>query len=340
MRILLVQRGHIGDMVCLTPTIRLISKHLPGSQIAVLGNSYNVAVLANNSDLCEVFVYEKQPLKNWKNRLRNAICFLKLKSKIRHWQPDVAIVACGYYDYHALSSLRKMGIRHVIGFKSIDDKPAPKISFDSPAFDSIHEVEAIAKLLKPIGITASPGPMQVFPNKAIQAEINIRFQLQSKPNIAIHISGRTPEKQWGESNFRVLLGHLLNDSRYANVVVIWAPSSNSTPQSPQGDDKFAEDLSKSFINPRLKLIATHNLEELIAVLSLCHLYIGADGGAMHLACASGLSVVALFDSLPNTLNHWYPWQVPHEVLARDAGKIQLISPAEVQSAAERLLAKL
>ena len=340
-KVLLVQRGHIGDMVCITPTLKLLAESIPGSHIGVLGNSYNIQVLDQNPLIEAFFIYEKLAGKSLSKRLKNGWAFLKLAFQIRRWKPDIAIIACGYYDYHALSTLRKMGIRNVIGYESIDNKPPPKFSAPSPAFDTMHEVQAIAKLLTPLGINSKPGQMLVYPNKAIRQSLAKKYQLEGqKTNLAIHISGRTADKQWGSENFKALIAAVINDARYANVVVIWAPSKNSIPHAPQGDDKFAETLFEQFNSPKLKLIGTRNLAELIATLSLCHLYIVADGGAMHLACASGLGVVALFDSLPNTLNHWHPWQVPNRVLSRDGGQIQYITPDEVLAATESLLMEI
>ena len=65
---------------------------------------------------------------------------------------------------------------------------------------------------------------------------------------------------------------------------------------------------------RLIPMPTQNLTELIAALSLCDLFIGTDGGAMHLAVALNKRILALFENLPAKLNHWYPWQVPNRVV--------------------------
>ena len=59
---------------------------------------------------------------------------------------------------------------------------------------------------------------------------------------------------------------------------------------------------------------THNLTELIAALSTCDVFIGADGGAMHLAVALNKKILALFENKPDKLNHWYPWQVAHRLV--------------------------
>jgi len=65
---------------------------------------------------------------------------------------------------------------------------------------------------------------------------------------------------------------------------------------------------------RLIPMPTRNLTELIAALSLCDLFIGTDGGAMHLAAALNKKILGMFENRPGKLNHWYPWCAPNLVV--------------------------
>ena len=84
---------------------------------------------------------------------------------------------------------------------------------------------------------------------------------------------------------------------------------------------------------------TKNLTELIASLSLCDVFIGTDGGAMHLAVALNKKVLALFENKPDKLNHWYPWQVVNQVVHSAHAQqpnIDQISLAQVVQALDQL----
>ena len=59
LRILVTRRDNIGDLVCTTPLIHSLRQHLPDARIDALVNSYNVAVIANNPDLDQVYAYTK-----------------------------------------------------------------------------------------------------------------------------------------------------------------------------------------------------------------------------------------------------------------------------------------
>ena len=87
---------------------------------------------------------------------------------------------------------------------------------------------------------------------------------------------------------------------------------------------------------------TQNLTELIAALSLCELFIGTDGGALHLAVALNKKVLAMFENKPDKLNHWYPWQVVNQVVCSpDTQKpdISQISQAQMERALSNLSAQ-
>ena len=84
---------------------------------------------------------------------------------------------------------------------------------------------------------------------------------------------------------------------------------------------------------------TQNLTELIAALSLCDLFIGTDGGALHLAAALNKPCLALFENLSAKLNHWYPWRVPCRVVHGEKSDVVSIEMVVVQNALEDLMAE-
>ena len=59
MRILVVRRDNIGDLVCTPPLFAALRRRYPQAHIAALVNSYNAAVLDDNPDVDEVHSYTK-----------------------------------------------------------------------------------------------------------------------------------------------------------------------------------------------------------------------------------------------------------------------------------------
>lgn len=341
-RILIVRRDNIGDLVCTTPAIAALRKQYPKAEIAALVNSYNAEVLRNNPSLDHVFVYQK--LKHAVGLTGSFMAVakrLKLIVELRSWKPDVTILARASYERHGLKLARQIGAKNIIGYLPdilVRCRELPDIKLATPDFNALHEVEAINGLLKPLGIDDGLGPLQVFPNEQAASDLKQRLPPASK-RIAIHISAREPERRWGIERFISLIAHVLKTQPEIQVLLFWSPGKENDPHHP-GDDEAASHVIQKVGNDRLIPIPAQNLTELIAALSLCDIFVGADGGAMHIAAALNKMVVALFENLPNKYMHWYPWRVRNVVVhSKEIEKpsVEWIKQSQVEEALWSLL---
>ena len=314
-KILVIRRDNIGDLVCTTPAIAALRKHYPAAEIAALVNSYNAEVLRGNPNLDHVFVYQKlKHAGGIGSRFKAIVERLKLITRLRRWKPDVTILAKAGYERHGLNFARQIGAKNIIGYVPDDlsqAKGLPDIRIPTPNFTSLHEVEAVNRLLKPLGIEDALGPLKVFPDAKTVAQLKQKLFATTK-RIALHISAREPERRWGIDNFTALAQHILSTQPETQILLFWSPGKPDDPHHP-GDDEAAEQLIQAVQSDRLVPLHTQNLTELIAALSLCDLFIGTDGGALHLAVGLNKPCIALFENLPGKLNHWYPWEVPSQV---------------------------
>lgn len=315
-KILLIRRDNIGDLVCTTPAFAALRQHYPDAQIGALVNSYNAEVLRGNPNVDHVFVYQKlKHAGGLANRIKALVQRLKLIVQLRRWQPDATILAKSSYDRHGLNFARQIGAKNIIGFVPDDlsqAKDMPDIQLKTPEFTAVHEVEAVNQLLAPLGIEDALGPLQVFPDVNALAQLKQQLPNATK-RIALHISAREPERRWGNDNFIVLAKHILETQPDTQILLFWSPGKADDPHHP-GDDEAAAQLIKALSSDRLIPMPTKNLTELIAALSLCDLFIGTDGGALHLAVALNKKILAMFENKPDKLNHWYPWRVENRVV--------------------------
>lgn len=315
-RILLVRRDNIGDLVCTTPALAALRARFPGAQIGVLVNSYNVGVLCGNPNIDLVFIYQKLKHVNgaW-SKIKAVMGRARVIWELRQWKPEVIILAKSSFDRHGLNFVRLIGPSNVIGFvpNNLDKATAlPDIQLTTPDFSALHEVEAIGELLAPLGVDDALGELQVFPDTKTVAAINNKLPYMAK-RVALHISAREAERRWGVENFIWLAKYILDLRSDVQILLFWSPGKADDLCHP-GDDQMAAQLIQSVKNERLVPLATRDLRELVASLSLCDLFIGTDGGAMHLAVGLGKDVVALFENSPGKLNHWSPWKVAHQIV--------------------------
>jgi heptosyltransferase-3 len=321
MRILVIRRDNIGDLVCATPLLAGLRRRHPQAHIAVLVNSYNAGVLAGNPDVDAVHAYTKLKHRrrgeSWLGTLRARFGLL---GKLRKQAFDHVILAKAGYDRHGLALARGVRPRKIIGFS-----PGERID------EGLHEVEVMMKLGAALDVDGAPGPLRVFAAPERAASWRERFPALATRPVAVHVSAREPGRVWPVESY-VSLIKALNTA----VALLWSPGAADDPRHPGDDARAAAIATRCGPGVTLLPAKTESLEDLTAVLSQCSAFIGPDGGAMHLAAGLGLPVLALFENLPYKKRHWHPWQVRYEMVSPETRDIADIPVEAVLQAWHRL----
>jgi ADP-heptose:LPS heptosyltransferase len=209
----------------------------------------------------------------------------------------------------------------------------------SPANDVVHETEAILQLGAPLGITGTPGAVHVYPDDRKVAAWRARLPAGPKHWVALHISARQARRHWPVERF-VELARSLSRDPAVGIALLYSPGPANDPRHPGDDERAAQIVAA--MGPEVTLLParTESLADLIAVLSVCHSFIGPDGGAMHIAAGVGLPMVALFENLPDKKRHWHPWGVPHVMVSPEGLDVVDLPVAAVADAWQGLIAGL
>lgn len=316
MNILVIRRDNIGDLVCTTPMLAALRRAMPDAWIGVLVNQYNVAVMRGNPDVDEVFAYRKAKHRGpGEGKLGIWLETAGLLWKLRRKGIDVAIVASPGGDRYA----RLVGARKVISNK-------PGAPF--------HEVEAVGKLLGELGIQPELGPLILTPAADVLTAIRPKFaELAGRKIWAIHLSAREKSRRWPAEKYIELIERLASPER--GFALFWSPGAADHPAHPGDDEKAAQVLAACRDKGAVPIV-TERLEELIAALSLCDGFVGADGGAMHLAAALNLKTVALFENSEAKRTRWYPWGARHVLLQPATFAVADIAVEAVEAAVREL----
>ncbi len=336
MKILIIRRDNIGDLVCTTPILPVLRNHFPTAHIAALVNSYNAPVLFGNPSLDAIHVYQKAKHRNDnESQLLVWINTLKLVLKLRRQKFDYAIIATANFSRQSLKFAHGIKARHIIahaphGTTTISDP------IDNNHLSNLHEAEIVFQLLAPFGISAKPGPLQVFvPKNNLLSMRNMSKPVT--PLIGLHISARLPNQRWPIERFSIL-AHTMHNTAGVHFLVFWSPGSTNDTRHP-GDDEKAKQLMHLCRDIPLKLFHTKILEELIIGMDTCNLMICSDGGAMHVAAGLGKPIMALFGNLRSDAVRHHPWQVPYKLLQKESGDVIDISTDEAITATLQLLAE-
>jgi ADP-heptose:LPS heptosyltransferase len=338
MKILVIRRDNIGDLICTTPLFEALRRHYPQAYIAALVNSYNAPAIHDNPYLDDIFSYTKgkhaanEPV--WQAYLRR----FKLLWRLRHVRFDYVILATSGFAGRALKLARMLAPEHIIGFVT-EQAASPRIDLAIAQADGerLHETEDMFRLLKPLGISSGIPGLTVLPDQQIVA----RFR-QSLPDsvmhgkgplVALHISARKERQRWPVACFSELAKQL--HVRYAaRFLVFWSPGDEANPFHP-GDDGKASLLLAALADFPAAPVRTEHLSELMAGLSLCDFAVMSDGGGMHLAAGLGKPILCFFGNSP--AHRWYPWGVPYELIQKPARTVAEISVDEACAAFGRLI---
>lgn len=320
-RILVIRRDNIGDLICTTPLLAALRRQWPAAWIGVLANRYNAPILAENSDIDDFFAYEKAKHRaSGKRRLTVWRETAMLLWRLRRMQLDA--VLCASPGAHRFARLL-----------------APRRIIEADRSGGGHEVAITARLLPPLGVTEMLGPLVLHADTARQASIRAAIDLPQNGErcLAVHISARKPKQRWPIDRHAELIRRVLATGLASRVLLFWAPGAANDPFHPGDDDKAAQ-LVSQLDDLRVTPVATRELPELVAGLSLADVVVCSDGGAMHIAAALGKPILCFFGN--SAAERWHPWGVPYELMQPASHDVADISVDEAYSVFERLMERI
>ena len=322
--ILIIRRDNIGDLVCTTPLISNLRKSFPNANIDVFVNSYNAPVIANNVYIDNVFIYKKaKHLQNGESKFKVYLERFKTYFKIWRKGVDVAILAGGVDNKRSLKIAKLVRAKRIIGYIPSHSKGSSSITdpIDISNTVGLHEVELTNMLAQSIGVVDEPHNLSLTPSKSelygVHQFLEKHGQDQSCSPIGVHISARKISNQWSAENHIELIRRIWKKYKHP-IMLFWSPGSKDNPQHP-GDDELAMYIKEQCQDIPVLFFHTQKLERLIAGISVCKAFICSDGGAMHLAAATGCPVLCFFGD--SDAQRWYPWKIKHRLIQKPSLRV-------------------
>lgn len=337
MKILIIRRDNIGDLICTTPLFEALRQRYPQAYIAALVNSYNEPAIRGNPHLDAIFAYTKGKHADGETVLQAYWRRAKLLWQLRRMGFDYAVLATSGFAARSLKQANMLAPRHIVGFVT-DKARSPSIDCAIPHGDgaSLHETEDMFRLLAPLDVFGPISRLTVVADRPLaqrlRSELPVSVADGDGPLIALHISARKEKQRWPVERFAEL-AHRLHLSCAARFLVFWSPGDENNPFHPGDDGKAARLLSALADLPAAPVRTVH-LSELIAGLSLCDAAILSDGGAMHVVAGLGKPLVCFFGN--SSAERWHPWGVPYELLQAPSRDVTDISVDEAAAAYARL----
>jgi len=310
-RALVVKLRHHGDVLLTTPVFSALKSHVPNIEIDALVYADTHAMLDGNPAISQVFVIDR----GWKSRaaLARVSEEWRLLRLLRQRGYDLLIhlsehprgawlsrlLGCAYSvapDYGQRSKFWRQSFTH---------------RFSLPKNAHRHMVEWNLDALRRIGIQPGGDEKRLILVAGTQGETeaaNLLAEHGIKPGSFIHLhpASRWSFKCWPAARNAALIDALVH--RGERVVLTAAPDAQEL-------GFVSRILSLCNAKP-VNFAGELSLKGLAALTAKAKLFIGVDSAPMHMACAMGTPVVALFG--PSGEREWGPWSATMRVVASES----------------------
>jgi heptosyltransferase-2 len=284
-KILIRATNWVGDAIMALPAIRAVGKRFPDAEIAIVARLY-VADIYRDQEICnQLIVYDPSGSHSGVSGRE------RLAEKLRAQKFDVALLLQNAFDAAWLAW--RANIPERIGYardgrsllltKAV---PVPKQE-EIPAHERFYYME----LLRRAGWIDSLRD-ESFIDLSVPEEKRRRADeflcksgvRQGVRRIAIGAGASYGSaKCWLPSRFAEAANRLQSEAD-ADVILF----------GPSAEASVSKAISAEMRQPPIDLAGKTAIADLPALLSQCHLFIGNDSGAMHVAAAVGLPIVAVF----------------------------------------------
>ena len=285
MKILIRATNWVGDAIMALPALRAVHGRFPDANISILARPY-VADIYRGQKICdELISYDP------KGAHAGLFGRERLAKELRKQKFDIALLLQNAFDAAWLAW--RAGIPERVGYARDGRSLLLTKKVPVPKHDEIpaHEQFYYLELLRRAGwVDSLPGEsfieLDVSEEHRRQAEETL-LSAGARPNaIRIAIGAGASygsAKCWPPDRFAGCVNHF---RLHTDVDVILFGTA--------AEQKVSDAIAAGIRGPSLSLVGKTAIAALPALLSRCQLFVGNDSGAMHVAAAVGLPVVAIF----------------------------------------------
>jgi len=284
-KILIRATNWVGDAILAMPALRAVRAKFPEAEIAIVARPYVADIYRGQGVADELIAYDAAgEHAGWRGRER-------LAAELRGGKYDVALLLQNAFDAAWLAWRAKIPRR--IGyardgrsFLLTDAVRVPRTG-EIPAHEKFYYLE----LLRRVGwIEALPDEkyirLEVSAGQQTAAEQKLQAAGSKAEAARIAVGAGASygsAKCWPPERFAEALNQL-QEKAEADVILFGTA----------GETGVTEAIAAKLRKAPISLAGQTTIAELPALLSRCQMFLGNDSGAMHVAAAVGLPVVAVF----------------------------------------------
>ena len=298
MKIIVLKRDKLGDLLLTTPMLQLLKEYLPSSTVAVMAPESSAWILKDAPFVDELYSYPQPKSFNIKSliALLKQLCVL-LKIRYKHF--DIAIAAGGEFSHRAIKRLLWIKARRTIAFapkniaiKGLTDPVAESNRKDKGPHESLRIIQLLKPIIQLHNKSGFPQPFFQPPQQWLKNADTFlsEHRLLKKKFIIFGLGARREKKQASKEQI-IATAHYVYKKYQMKTILVWTPGSKNNKNYP-GDDELAYEILNDAPIQIIPLRAPLDLT--IGVIWLARKSIFPDSGLMHFAAASPGGVIGLF----------------------------------------------
>jgi ADP-heptose:LPS heptosyltransferase len=307
-KILIVKRDKIGDLLLTTPLLAHLKREMPSASVHLLANDYNAWVVADDPDVERVWIYRRTRHAG-RVRVGAALGQVRQFFGLRGERFDVAIAAGGKESPRAIHRALAAHAGRTIAYAADPRRYGPRLTDPLPPPEGGHEVDRMMRLLVPLGV-APPGvaPLPRFrvPSRWIEdaRQWLAAAGIAEGAYVVVGLSARDPEKV--PSRDQVLRWAARWQREHGCATLLQSTPGDATNALYPGSDAPARAILAA-APPYLRAIPD-GLPAAIGLIHLARTSVLPDSGLMQFAATSPGGVAALFADCPRlaTPAQWGP----------------------------------
>jgi heptosyltransferase-3 len=278
-KVLIYKPDHLGDMLMATPALRAIRRHYPEAEIKIVAGEWSTVILENNPNVDEIVTYNSRMFVRppyVPESLRD------LRRKLGDWRPDLVIGLRD--DWQTLAGSIFSRVRRIergrVHVKEWFERKRKGRGRD-------HELGRLWKTLRPLGIVPRAFESLEYFMTEEEEKLASQFLIANgidRPFAVIHAGASQKVREWPLERFAETAREIAA-RQGVQIVLLGSPTEVERTRQLAA---LIPDLNPIDISGQLDLRIT------AAALKQASLYVGADGGLMHLAATIGVPTVGLF----------------------------------------------
>ena len=272
---------HLGNLIVSLPAIDALINHFRGKEFyLIIDNTYREIIEGIISEENVKFYPRKQT--NTGSYLRRALSYSVFMRDIRRVQPDIAIDLQGGHT-SSLITLFSGASTRVAG--SVTNRAyAYNVKVDLAK--GKHKAYSYIEVAKAVGASVCENVYRLQATRARRLSLEDKLRnnglVSERRLVTVHPGVGRLQKLWTVSGFATIADWLA--ARDYQVVFVGGP----------GEFARTREIISLLSHQTYNLVGSLSLGELMALFEMSSLFLGNDGGPMHLAAAMGTPIVAMF----------------------------------------------